>query len=154
MKKFLVIGMIALTFLNIAKADEKKYKCLSVGTYGREIEDVEITLQKGLFGKITGASASYKKDTYAGKESVSIEFRGPVKIPKETTVNTDAYLNGASNSRVNPFGNFDYLRFTNKKETVKFDDLSDKMQLSLYSFYGAVTNRMSRSYELDCESQK
>ncbi|MDO9181122.1 MAG: hypothetical protein Q7U04_01875 [Bacteriovorax sp.] len=143
--------LIMVSFSVAANADERKYKCSGEAEGGGEIQVAEVTFTKGFSNKISKANSSIN----VWGRTITKEFRGPINPPKAgaTALNIKSiYLNGAENSRINPFANVDYLIFDGLLEKLHYDELPSTLTLSFFSTTGPVGNRGSETFKLNCET--
>ena len=145
---------LAATFLIItsltATAAERSYKCTGEARGDGDINSAEVTFTKGLSDNISKAKISIS----IWSRVISKEYRGPVKTPKAgADVLKSSYLEDKENSVFNLFGNVSYLILDGNTEQLSYSALGSALPLTVYYTTGAVGNRGSEQFNLNCEVQ-
>lgn len=143
--KIVISSCFVLGFSLSSFAGELNYNCIGLARGGGEIQG-EISIKANSSHKIMGAKVVLS----VWDRVVTKEFRGPLKTPKANSDIQSAFLDGAKNSRINPFADFDYLHFDGQLDVFKLSDLSDKISLTIDSTFGPVGNRGGDRFSLIC----
>ncbi|MFA6236753.1 MAG: hypothetical protein WC635_05440 [Bacteriovorax sp.] len=143
MKKLL----ICLSLLSISvssMANDKVYKCESSSEInGVLIKDATISFSKGFRDSISKADLVVRSEVGVLLET---SFRS-LRIAERTK---NVVMDGTNNSRINPFGDAEYLILAGLREKIDFDELAPALALKYESISGPVGNRGGSSFLLEC----
>lgn len=139
---FFCLSLLSVSFT--AMAGNKTYTCSSSDQFQTsKISEASVTFIEGFGNSIKGANLYLLSDDEILLET---SFRG-VRFVERTN---NLVMSGKKNSRVNPFGDDEYLILEGFKEKITFNELTSNLVLKYESISGPVGNRGGEGFTLNC----
>lgn len=125
---------------------EKSYQC-KIGSSSHSLVSAAITFTPSITGEIATGRLSLLN---GANKSSTINFSGPIKLPKSDAYDKSVMLLNRTNCAMWPLCDEYALKFTDFTQRLNFKDLSQDLHLLYESITGPMLNRAHDSSVLKC----